>query len=321
MTNNADDDPYKFGFVSGWLQHVADYEARLDTASIPTLKATSAVYKENMMRVRNLGALVPEMAFWSRGYARIAAATEYSLGRVVGPPRRIRGAAPPDQEFIDEFKSQWEKWEKPPSGDAWQDGCDLVKGLVANTPEFHGEGLRALMSALLLETWSAFEGILVDTWVAALNHSAELADNALGNEKTLPISMLAKYGYDVSNSLGTLISEIPGKVDLGSLSGIRKAYSSAFKYADSEEIFSRYDPHIQHFEAIRHILAHKAGRVDDRFLRRVVKSDTLSRFTVGQRLEIDGQMVAFYTNCSVSCAVEMHMFVDSLLADDDLGQK
>ncbi|MBB2753357.1 UNVERIFIED_ORG: hypothetical protein GGI57_004079 [Rhizobium aethiopicum] len=315
MTSN-DDDPYRYGFISSWLQF--DYEKSLETAQVRELRVVADTYKINMMRVRNLTMLLPEVAYWTRITTRIASVANASLGRPIELPGRVRGAPAPDQSLQDEADKQYAEWFKikPESGEAWQDGNDLVKALVSAAPAHHGTGLQALMSAILVETWSAFEGLLIDTWKTALNLApANLSAGVLGNEKSIPVAVLQRHGFNIADKLGDVLSDIPGKVDLASLSGIKKAYKAAFAEADPEAIFNSYDPALSHFEAIRHLFAHRAGRVDERFLRRVKKDAVLSAYQVGDELKINGMLVSQLTDAAVRCAVELHSFVDSWLLD------
>ncbi|TBB12443.1 hypothetical protein ELH50_15740 [Rhizobium ruizarguesonis] len=311
-----DDDPYKYGFISSWLQF--DYEKLLETAQIQELRAVADTYKINMIRVRNLGMLLPEVAYWTRITTRLGSVANARLGRPIELPGRIRGVPAPDQAFQEEAAKQHAEWFKikPEPGEAWQDGNDLVKALVSVAPTSHGIGLQALMSAILLETWSAFEGLLIDTWKTALNLAPNsLSAGVLGNEKSIPVAALQRYGFNVADKLGDVLSDIPGKVDLASLSGIKKAYKAAFAEADPEAIFNAYDPALSHFEAIRHLFAHRAGKVDERFLRRVRKDADLSAYQVGDELKINGLLVSQLTDAAVRCAVEVHSFVDSWLLD------
>ncbi|MBA5805704.1 hypothetical protein [Rhizobium changzhiense] len=310
-----DNDVHKFSYCGIWVRN-NDYEARLDTALVPRLREDAEIFKENIMRVRNLGALLPEVAYWIHIGSRINSVATANIGRKIELPGRVCGAPPADQALIDERLRQYEAWPKIPADQAWQDGCDLVRSIVDLAPQHHGLGLQALLGAMLQETWSAFEGGLIETWTTAVNLSPDpLGKNMLAGDKTLAVSQLERYAFNVSNNLGDILKDSPGKVDLASFSGIKKAYSTAFaKELDTSEIFAQFDPLLSHFEAVRHLLAHRAGRVDTRFLRRVQNSPNLKDFEVGQMLALDGEMVSEFTKAAVECFVQVHVAVDRFVS-------
>lgn len=310
-----DNDVQKFSCCGIWVRN-NDYEARLDTAVVPQLRGDAEIFKANMMRVRNLGALLPDTVYQIAIMTRIDDVARASLGRPIELPGRVRGAPPADQALIDERLFQYEAWPKITADEAWQDGHDLVRLVVSQNPH-HNRGVQALLGAMLQETWSAFEGGLIDTWTTAINLSPDpLGKNMLAGEKSLPVSYLERYAFNVTNNLGDIIKDIPGRVDLASFSGIKKAYSAAFANEwDPSEMFAQFDPLLSHFEAVRHLLAHRAGRVDNRFLRRVQTSTTLKGFEVGQTLPLDGEMVSEFTRAAVECFVQVHTAVDSFLSE------
>ncbi|WP_153007992.1 hypothetical protein [Sphingomonas yabuuchiae] len=307
-------DVYRFGHSSHWLTN-CDYETRLSEILTDELKPVASAFLANMMRVRSLGGLVPDMAYWIRIMVRIGDVAKVRLGREIELPGRVRGAAPADAEFQRKFEAAFDEWTTmaPLSGEAWRDGCDLMRSIVDADPQRHGLGLETLMSAELLETWSAVEAMVSDIWVVALNISPEpLAANYLGSEKSFPVQILRKFDFNVSNKMGEIITSM-NKVDMNSLSGIRSAYKSAFSDSNTDEIFAKFDPDVSHLEAIRNLFAHRSGVVDQKFLSRVQKSEIIPRYEIGDRFAIKGEIVSFYIEKSVQFATELFIFVDRWL--------
>ncbi|MDB5714295.1 MAG: hypothetical protein JWO15_1692 [Sphingomonadales bacterium] len=310
------EDIYQFGFSSGWLTN-AKYETMLAAPLTPELVPIAEAFKTNMMRSRNLGALVPEIAYWMRLYARFGDYARYRLGRPIEMPGRVRGAPKLDQELINEITKVHAEWlaarpsdNEVASGQAWEDGGDLIKPFVNSFPDFHGNGIETLMSATLLELWAASEAMLQDLWVTALNmHPDPLASNVLGNDKSISIDMLKRFSYDVSGKMGTIML-ISQKVDMNSSNGIRSAYKTAFSDQNPDEIFERYHPHIYHLEAVRNLFAHRSGLIDEKFIKRTKNSTILPSPLAGERLKLNGKIVSTYADCCVSCAADIFVFVD-----------
>jgi hypothetical protein len=102
-------DTYRFGYSSHWLGS-SQYEAKLANVLNEELRPFAQAFLENMMRVRNLGALVPEVAYWIRIAARIGDVARLRLGRDIELPGRVRGAEPADDEFQAEFQKVYAEW-------------------------------------------------------------------------------------------------------------------------------------------------------------------------------------------------------------------
>jgi hypothetical protein len=96
---------------------------------------------------------------------------------------------------------------------------------------------RALVGATLVGAWTAMETVSKDSWIASLNtRPSQLGYRALSNiesteaetgltKKHIPVTLAAKYGFDLRDCLGTILCK---KFDFTSLSGIREAYIAAF---------------------------------------------------------------------------------------------
>lgn len=171
----------------------------------------------------------------------------------------------------------------------------------------------ALLFACVSYAWATFECVAKDAWIAAVNsrpiqlgHPAliglrdERAEEGLSG-KHISIGMLARHGFDLRDKLGTLAA---GKFDFTSVSGIRAAYSAAFgKRTELEEPLA--NPNLAVLEATRHVVVHRAGLVDEEYLRRTVDGTP-----VGKQLPLDGGRVSALANSGVSAACGLLCAVD-----------
>jgi len=175
---------------------------------------------------------------------------------------------------------------------------------------------RALLFAAVALAWASFECAAKDAWIAALNsRPLQLAQSAFGSlpegasaegisGRQIGVGLLARYGFDLRDKLGTLLAP---KFDFTSVSGIRGAYSAAFgKQADHEIALT--DPPLGLLEATRHLIVHRAGLVDEEYHRR-----TGDATPIGQVLQLNGFVVSNLANVGVSAGCKLLHAVDRWL--------
>lgn len=182
--------------------------------------------------------------------------------------------------------------------DSLVEATDLLKSL-AKTAEEIRDPLRTLLLHSLLASWTAFECLIKDVWIQCLNTfpnecaqptfstltDREFIDGI--NMKAIQVGLLAKYEFDVSNCLGTLLAP---KFDFTSLKGMQKAYEAAFKnLLDVEKIFT--DTHLVRLEATRHLMVHRGGVVDNEYLEK-----TGENVEIGSLVPIDEASSVLYFN-------------------------
>ncbi len=313
------EDIYQFAFSTGWLGR-SRYEQLLADPLTPELAPIATAFKANMMRNRNLSALVPEIANWTRLTVKLSDVARHRLGRPIEMPGPFRVTTPLDQELNDEASKVHQEWAaaRPKdidvdSSQAWASGNEIVKMFANTFPNYLGDGIETLLSAMLLDLWASVEALLEDTWVTAVNLAPNpLASNILGNEKTFPVQALKTASFDVSKIMGTLLLR-HNKADMNSISGIKSAYVTAFSDQNPDDIFQAYDPDISHLEAIRNLFAHRSGIIDQKFMDRAKNSTIIRDLVVGERLKLNGKIVSFYTGKCVDFAANIFVFVDRWL--------
>lgn len=175
---------------------------------------------------------------------------------------------------------------------------------------------RALLYAGCSSAWSYLECAAKDSWIAALNSRpfqlGQLALAKLPNEpvmdgltgKQVSIGLLARHGFDLRNSLGTLLSP---KFDFTSVSGIRRAYEAAF--GASPELTTLLSVHeLSYLEATRHLIVHRGGLVDQEYICRTGDSVTLDT-----QLPLTGRRLSELANAAVTAGVGLLQFIDAWL--------
>lgn len=134
--------------------------------------------------------------------------------------------------------------------------------------------IQSIFFACALYAWASFESVVKDLWIAAVNaRPVQLGERALTEipderkeassltRKQISVGLLARCGFDLRFCLGTLLAD---KYEFTGLPGMRAAYFSAF--ADDTRLKSIFNkPILNELEATRHLIAHRAGIVDEEF--------------------------------------------------------
>lgn len=166
---------------------------------------------------------------------------------------------------------------------------------------------QALARAAITQTWTGFECVATDCWVAALNADPRLGQSALVapapattpeglSNKAISVGLLGKFGFDLRNRMGTVLRE---KFHFGKVAGVRQAFAAAFgRKAAVLAVFE--DRALLQLEATRHVIVHRGGIVDEDY-RRVSGSSE----PVGAALKFSGTQIAplMTAGAAASCAV------------------
>ena len=157
-----------------------------------------------------------------------------------------------------------------------------------------------------------------DTWAIAINlrpkelgHRAllgvpaELASGGISS-KQVSVGLLAKHDFDLRGKIGTILAE---KYDFTGVEGMRQAYSAAFgKQGTIEAAFS--SDRLSELEAVRHLVAHRAGVVDEEFLRRTKRHDS-----IGQPVDLGGTILPDMVNAAIASTTSLLLFVDGSMRE------
>jgi len=137
-----------------------------------------------------------------------------------------------------------------------------------------GEALKASLEVLyragISECWTALECLATDLWVTSLNEEpTTLAQTAISSldaqepgeltSRHIPVGLAARHGFDLRRCLGTVLKS---KFDFTGVSGIQKAYKI---FVPNDEFIQKVlaQPELGELEATRHVIVHRAGRVDE----------------------------------------------------------
>jgi hypothetical protein len=177
--------------------------------------------------------------------------------------------------------------------------------------------MQVIYAAAISASWTALECLAADLWVAALNeHPQPLAQAALGSldptesgeltAKQISVGLAARHGFDLRHCLGTLLKQ---KFDFTSVAGIRKAYKIFAPFDEfANKIFS--DCQLSNLEATRHLIVHRAGKIDEEYTKR-----TSSSLPIGSPLVFNQEDTSKSVHTSQMAGLGLLAFVSDWLAE------
>jgi hypothetical protein len=220
--------------------------------------------------------------------------------------------------------------------------ADDVSRFLSEHFAFHlRTGMQALGASLIIGAYTALECVASDSWVAAVNSrprtlakftlehpgkKSKRKNDGLKNdgqqEPTLPFATLSEHDFDVSAAMGRILVD-RDRVSFDSFYDIQDSYLRAFRVAEDPKLrpnaslsrlFSDAEKDVRTTEAIRNLLVHQGGVVDQKFIDHISKT-TIPRESVGLNCElgIDCEMSARHAMSALVFAKSLLVFVDDWL--------
>ncbi len=226
-------------------------------------------------------------------------------------------------KFLEEVKRIWEADYAPKAkeliSEALDDGEKSFSEMLRSDIVY--EPYRSLLYAGIVWTWCSFEVLMKDLWEAALNmrgkHTrkstlrgisrlASIQSDSLIQGKYISLDYLAKYDYNLSNSLGTALVY---KFDFTSPYGIKEAYLCAFprSVAIRETLENKV---LIELEARRNVIVHRAGILDAVFCD---KTGT-NRKEISNKLELSSEDVYEFGDAVIDIGLRVIKAVSSIIS-------
>jgi len=284
------------------FQFSRDFEQLPSGLASNPFAATVATFKENLRRVILLGEMPLQLLFLAGTFERAICEARHDCG--LAPNDQSKDQDEGYQEALSKRVQAYFGSDPQWSTRAVFDyGAHNLKFLLG--PGHPGRAaLEAVLAAMITSAYSAFETLAADLWVATVDMNFELAANVL-REKQLPGNVMAGYGGDISKVGGRVLRDTK-KVTFDSLSGIQDAYKQAFKGAISEP----FDQELRHTEKVRHLIAHRAGLIDQKFKAEMSDYSEYERQFVGSRILLTGPIVRDRIDACVRSGVSLVRALD-----------
>jgi hypothetical protein len=288
----------------------------------------AGVFSGNVRGVQSLCSLVPGLYYWGTidGMHR-AMAWERVLGRLYVPGDMLDVGRNSDLIRVsNEMTAEsLERYKKNPKHEdlVWTGANDDIKVLQLGAGDWLSSGIEAVLSGILVAAWTAFETLVSDLWVAALNSRPKLGLIAIGGliekrddddrveyeqtSKALSVTakLLAENDYSLKGKMGTIAVE---QRDFSKRAEAKKAWLAVFRKSEEEltKIFD--DNSIRSLGTIRQTIVHANGIVTDKSLNR---NPDLALIARDGKLCLDGEIVGQLANAAFEQGVALLRFTDT----------
>lgn len=220
-----------------------------------------------------------------------------------------------DKVIESEFLPESEKIAKG----AVEEGKNMFKQMLEKNEIGLRETYDAILDSSTVWIWCSFEVLMRELWKQSLNEGGKYLGNVVIKKlqsqdrrtdkiqgKYIRLDYLAKYNYDISKDLGTVLLD---KFDFTSCSGICEAYNCAFPR--SENIKKALNSKkLSELEAARNVIVHNAGIIDSDFCKRT----STSLAERGNRIRLNNRKVCEYGNAVIEVGIAMMLAVYSNMA-------
>ena len=228
-----------------------------------------------------------------------------------------------EEKYQKELNELFESEFKPKAEEIAKGAVEVGKSKFTEMLEKNEIGLRgtydALLNSSIVWVWCSFEVLVRELWTQSLNEGGKHLGNVVIKKlpeqtggrskiqgKYVGLDYLAKYDYDISKDLGTVLMN---KFDFTSVSGIYEAYDCAFPKSESIREALRSEK-LGEVEATRNVIVHNAGIIDDDFCKRT----STNVAEKGNKLRLDNRKVCEYGDVVIDVAVAVMLAVNSNLA-------
>jgi hypothetical protein len=201
-----------------------------------------------------------------------------------------------------------------------------------------GGGFKPFFSSIVSGAWTTFEALATDLWIASVNARGSLAERAMktkrnrtsddagdddevntskqkANPAVVRVDLLAKYKFDLKNRIGHIVWR-EERLRFNTLGDLQHTYRAAFGPQAKEWFGEPPYKELAHLEAMRQVIVHRGGKVDEYFVERVTQHPILSNLTPGDPLPLDGQVAAEMAELAWKCGCTLLDHVDEWLEDN-----
>jgi hypothetical protein len=193
-------------------------------------------------------------------------------------------------------------------------GVKFIDDLLDNGNIGVRQSIEALLSSTVIESWTTFESLALDLWIAAVDGGppefAQKVNAAVPERGDQPLD---KFKFDPRKDYAASLVEV-GKVSFRRLDKIVHWYTTAFGNG-SRKLFKEVEGgYIYALSAYRNALVHNAGKTDKDFISRISAVDNLrGKFREDQKLELDGELVRQLRGAGIVLGQRLICFIDDLI--------
>lgn len=313
--------------VSGgptWAHHVMN----LGLIKSKQLHSLISAFVENVYRTSS-ATIMPAMIAWQvrRDQVLSDAAMVRATGKLEPDLAQFDAEFDPGEKYRKEFESLATTFFKKVTPDQYVQmiakyGVGYVSLLLEESKSMQ-TAMEALLAAVIIESWTAFESLASDLWATGVDAgSGDISARLLDSHKSfrspednIGAKKSHEAGVNPKTHLGTFLRRTE-KVVLQKIKEIQFWYGRAFG-EDAAKLFDETaNGYIFALAAVRNALVHNAGRADAKFIDLAQRFVELRQYKIEDAILLDGEIVKKLQEASHSLAVRLIRFVDSLLTAD-----
>ncbi len=291
------------------------------------LQPIAAAFEANLDRVRSMASMIYVIAFWADQMARHECQARHLIG--VAPDDPSKDATPAMgaalEKVYDEFITRRAALGYDGANlDTWTKGARALAPVLAIKDErlpsgsTHpvGRGISSLLGSMVSQAYGIYETLAVDIWIEALNANTSLGKNWFearvnqNRNKTYQVSELLDHDFSLVGKIGTWLHRT-NKASFLSLKDLRTNYEAAF--GDAVRHVLEPMTELSATEKVRHLLAHRGGIVDERFLQDMSDHPVYGNTKVGDRVPLDGLLVRDHVAACAAGGTALAGWVDWFL--------
>jgi hypothetical protein len=185
------------------------------------------------------------------------------------------------------------------------------------------ESMDAMFASIIFESWTAFECLAGDAWIATVNHAPKKISTKVASSRfsesgdVITPKSLNNLGYDLNANFGRFLVDTKRFSFLG-LGDIINAYAALFDVRDDRATLGTFNRvskgYIFALSAIRNLLVHKSGKVNEEFIGRVRRFRDFGNVVHDEQLLLNGEMVATARLAAVSVGLALLKKLDNILS-------
>jgi hypothetical protein len=320
-------------FKLGFLRPNEDILSPLDGIGTRGIEDVVGAFTGNVKGVQSLCRLVPELYFWGNidGLHR-AMAWEPVLHRTYVPdqlpdagrePELIRVANEMTAKSLEKYRSKKEYEDL-----IWNGANADINVLQINSGEWLTNGIESVLSGIIVGTWTVFESLTEDLWIACVNANAKLGLAAIDAAKIANESRSAEYDRFVKAI--DFVAKLFKRAEPGLEVGIGEILGAQWKFDRREEarnawlkVFNTSSDDLKKIldhkslrwiNTIRNAIVHDNGRCLPKDVTNLSDHPRLASVTPHKRIPLDGETVAELSNETLARGVELVRFAAQWLA-------
>ena len=285
------------------------------------LRPVALAFLENLSRTSSLALMPAHLALLARRGQLWADYIDQKLGRSINPEAKEYSRTLSEEEA--ELARPLVAKHACPSGAELRElidnmGIKYIEHSLEIDKDMR-ESMMAILSTIIVESWTAFETLCSDVWATAVDYGPKdirnrvmLSKNWLAPDDQITPEKIHELEYDSSQQLGSFLRDV-GKVSFQKLDYIRRFYSAPFG-KEINQLFEKIEGgYIFALSGFRNALVHNAGKADKRFVKAVARFEEFRTIKSRDALVLDGEVVRKLHNSAILLGWKLIGAIDDVL--------